>query len=106
MEASTRVFDSNVGVRIGFNAFQGTCGERFDRRRGCEPRYDKSPREKGDGCSFYDYSVKKDDKTFILTKMLPAIERQLKDEMDSNDLENMLICRDFITKRYLNGELD
>ncbi len=73
---------------------------------GCESCYDHPPLEKGDGAAFYDYSIHKDDKTFILTKMLPAIERQLKCEMETKDRENMLICRDFITKRYLNGELD
>lgn len=43
---------------------------------GCDPVYDKPPRNPGDGYLFYNFSVEGYDKPF-LRKFIPAIERTL-----------------------------
>ena len=63
---------------------------------GCDPVYDRPPRNPGDGYCFYNFAVEQDDPEF-LRKFIPAIERTIKcveaeggKEEDQADLEDLL----------------
>lgn len=55
---------------------------------GCDPCYDKAPRNPGDGYIFYNYSIECNDQEY-LEKLVSAIQRQLKDrKLSKIDREN------------------
>ena len=63
---------------------------------GCDPVYDRSPRQRGDGYLFYNFAVEQDDPDFLRT-FIPAIERTIRcvevegtSEENQADLEDLL----------------
>jgi hypothetical protein len=72
--------------------------EEYAAQWGCDPCYDRSPRNFGDGNLFYNFAVERDNPHF-LKKFIPAIERtillvqqeeDLYDATDENDLHELL----------------
>lgn len=51
--------------------------EEYAAQWGCDPVYDRSPNEKGDGYKFYNFNVLGNDPEFLKT-FIPAIERTIK----------------------------
>ncbi len=70
---------------------------------GCDPCYDKAPRNYGDGYIFYNYPSEYKDENYLIIELLPAIKRQLKCKMKKNDRENFLNIQDYI-KKQLKGK--
>ena len=65
---------------------------------GCSPEYDREPRNRGDGCLFYNFRAEQNDPDF-LERFIPAIERtilalnqspELHDNPDLEDLQELL----------------
>jgi hypothetical protein len=76
---------------------------------GCDPVYDRPPREAGDGYLFYNFAVERDDPDF-LRKFIPAIERTIEcvevegtSEEDMGDLEDLL---DYVKELLVEVEVD
>jgi hypothetical protein len=53
---------------------------------GCDPQYDRPPRQRGDGYLFYNYAVEQDDPEF-LRRFLGAIGRTV-EGLDPNDTDH------------------
>lgn len=68
---------------------------------GCDPAYDRAPRQRGDGYKFYNYSVEQDDPDF-LREFIPAIDRTIQcvesnpDNYEAHDLDDLHALRDHV----------
>jgi hypothetical protein len=58
------------------NKIDGVTPEEYAAQWGCDPVYDRSPNEKGDGYKFYNFNVLGNDPEF-LTTFIPAIKRTI-----------------------------
>ena len=66
---------------------------------GCDPCYDRAPRQHGDGYLFYNFAVEGNDPAF-LRKFLPAIGRTLRDKtLQGNDVERLEELRNEVYDR-------
>jgi hypothetical protein len=70
---------------------------------GCDPCYDRPPRQPGDGYLFYNFAVEQGDADF-LRRFLPAIDRTIAglDSADSDfekDKDNLLALREYVEEQ-------
>ena len=66
--------------------------EEYAAQWGCDPVYDRPPRNRGDGYLFYNFAIEQGDPAF-LRRFIPAIERTIQcatSEDDQADLEDLL----------------
>ena len=74
---------------------------------GCDPVYDRPPRERGDGYLFYNFAVEKNDPDF-LQKFIPAIKRTIECvEVEGTSEEDLVDLKDLLdyVKELLNDAL-
>ena len=70
--------------------------EEYAAQWGCDPVYDRPPRQRGDGYHFYNFAIEQNDPEFLRT-FIPAIERTIRcveveggSKEDQADLEDLL----------------
>ena len=69
--------------------------EEYAAQWGCDPVYDRAPREPGDGYLFYNFSVEGQDPEFR-AKFIPAIERTIAGCTDPQDVEDLTDLLDYV----------
>jgi hypothetical protein len=67
---------------------------------GCDPCYDKAPRQPGDGYRFYNFGVEGHDPAF-LAFFLPAIDRTMKGDVSKHDRHNLGLLRKEVMRRIV-----
>lgn len=70
---------------------------------GCDPQYDRSPRERGDGYLFYNFSQEKHSSIF-LKKFIPAIKRTIRlcrKENNPTDAQDLTRLLKYVQQLYL-----
>lgn len=76
--------------------------EEYAAQWGCDPQYDRKPREYGDGYLFYNFGVEGNDPEF-LKKFLPAISRTIQcaeqEGKPQADIDNLNLLKAEVEER-------